>query len=68
MSIKQRGFGGMDPEKHRAIASMGGRAAHANGKGHQFTTAEASAAGRKGGLMSAIRREARRAADKAMRG
>ena len=45
----RRGFGAMDPEKQRAIASMGGKAAHAKGTAHQFTSEEARAAGRKGG-------------------
>ncbi len=36
-----RGFASMDPEKQRAIASTGGRAAHASGNAHQFTPDEA---------------------------
>lgn len=36
-----RGFASMDPEKQRAIASTGGRAAHASGNAHQFTSEEA---------------------------
>jgi general stress protein YciG len=39
----------MDPEKRRAIASKGGRAAHALGSAHEFTREEARIAGRKGG-------------------
>ena len=39
----------MDPEKQREIARLGGRAAHAQGKAHEFTSEEAKAAGRKGG-------------------
>jgi hypothetical protein len=39
----------MDPEKHRAIASMGGRAAHQFGVAHEFTSEEARIAGAKGG-------------------
>jgi general stress protein YciG len=39
----------MDPEKQRAIASKGGKAAHAKGTAHRFTPEEASEAGRKGG-------------------
>lgn len=39
----------MDQTKQRAIASMGGRAAHAQGRAHEFTAEEARAAGRKGG-------------------
>lgn len=45
----RRGFAAMAPEKHRAIASRGGKAAHALGRAHIFTPQEASAAGRKGG-------------------
>jgi uncharacterized protein len=44
-----RGFAAMDREKQRAIASKGGRAAHAKGTAHEFTPEEARAAGRKGG-------------------
>lgn len=49
MSIKQRGFGSMDPEKQRQIASMGGKAAQAKGTGHHWTVEEAKKAGAKGG-------------------
>ena len=45
----KRGFASMNEEKQRAIASMGGRAAHAQGRAHEFTQDEARAAGRKGG-------------------
>jgi general stress protein YciG len=44
-----RGFAAMDKEKQRAIASKGGKAAHARGTAHEFTPEEARAAGRKGG-------------------
>jgi general stress protein YciG len=44
-----RGFASMDPDKQRDIASKGGKAAHAMGTAHEFTSAEAAAAGRKGG-------------------
>jgi general stress protein YciG len=46
---KKRGFGSMDIEKMRRIASMGGKAAHAKGTAHKFTKEEASKAGIKGG-------------------
>ena len=52
-----RGFASMDPEKQRAIASAGGRAAHAEGRAHQFTADEARAAGRKGGAVVARDRQ-----------
>ncbi len=44
-----RGFAAMDQAKQRAIASKGGKAAHAKGTAHEFTPEEARAAGRKGG-------------------
>ncbi len=43
------GFASMDRERVRAIASMGGKAAHATGKAHEFTSDEAKVAGKKGG-------------------
>ena len=42
-----RGFAALSPEKKKQIASMGGRAAHASGRAHQFNTEEARAAGKK---------------------
>lgn len=47
-----RGFASMDPTKQREIASKGGKAAHAKGTGHEFTSEEAREAGRKGGKAS----------------
>jgi general stress protein YciG len=44
-----RGFAGMDADQQRQIASAGGRAAHASGHAHEFTSEEAREAGRKGG-------------------
>ena len=46
---RNRGFASMDEDKQRAIASKGGRAAHASGNAHQFSPDEARVAGRKGG-------------------
>jgi general stress protein YciG len=43
----------MSREKQRAIASKGGKAAHAQGTAHEFTSEEARAAGRKGGIVTA---------------
>ena len=40
----------MDPDKQREIASLGGKAAHAKGTAHVFSTEEARIAGRKGGI------------------
>ena len=39
----------MDLSKQREIASKGGKAAHAQGRAHEFTADEARNAGRKGG-------------------
>jgi general stress protein YciG len=39
----------MDLSKQREIASRGGKAAHAQGRAHEFTADEARDAGRKGG-------------------
>ena len=47
-----RGFASMDKERVREIASEGGRAAHASGNAHEFTSEEAREAGRKGGQAS----------------
>jgi len=40
-----RGFASMDPQRQREIASEGGRAAHASGNAHEFTSEEARRAG-----------------------
>ncbi len=64
-NTSKRGFASMDASKQREIASKGGRAAHAKGTAHEFTSDEARVAGRKGGEavsrdrahMSAIGRE-----------
>lgn len=49
MATSKRGFASMDAAKQREIASKGGRAAHAKGTAHEFTSDEARVAGRKGG-------------------
>jgi len=46
---KTRGFASMDADRQREIASKGGKAAHAQGRAHRFTSDEAREAGRKGG-------------------
>jgi general stress protein YciG len=53
----RRGFASMDEERQRAIASEGGRAAHARGTAHEFTSEEAREAGRKGGEAVSQNRE-----------
>jgi general stress protein YciG len=46
----------MDRTKVSEIASKGGKAAHAAGTAHQFTSDEARDAGRKGGVAPHVRR------------
>jgi uncharacterized protein len=55
-SGSKRGFAAMDAKKQREIASKGGKASHAKGTGHEFTSSEAVAAGRKGGQVTQGRR------------
>ncbi len=50
MSNATKGFASMSKEKRQAIASLGGKAAHAQGKAHTWTREEAQRAGRKDGL------------------
>jgi hypothetical protein len=42
----------MSTDKQREIASKGGRAAHAKGTAHEWSSEEARTAGRKGGQIS----------------
>ena len=49
---RKRGFATMDPAEVSRLAQRGGVAAHRAGTAHEFTTNEARAAGRKGGLAS----------------
>lgn len=59
MSISQRGFASLvrsNPDRQRLIAQSGGRAAQAKGTAHRWSSAEAQAAGRKGGLAGGSRR------------
>ena len=48
----RRGIASMSQEKQREIASKGGRAAHAKGTAHEWSSNEARDAGRKGGMVS----------------
>ena len=52
MAKEDRGFASMERSKQREIASKGGRAAHEKGSAHEWTSAEAREAGRKGGMAS----------------
>lgn len=49
-NTSRRGFASMDSERQRAIASAGGKAAHARGTAHEYTPEKAREAGRKGGV------------------
>ncbi len=56
-NTRQRGFASMDSEKQKEIARKGGKAAHEKGTAHQFTSEEARAAGKKGGVAVSRNRE-----------
>lgn len=60
---KPRGFAAMDRALVSEIARKGGRAAHAAGTAHEFTQEEARIAGRKGGKVSHVKRNAAKAAE-----
>jgi general stress protein YciG len=47
---RKRGFAAMDPAQVRELARRGGTAAHQAGTAHEFSSDEARAAGRKGGM------------------
>jgi hypothetical protein len=47
----KQGFAAMDPDARKKIASKGGKAAHAKGRAHEFSSEEARAAGWKGGMV-----------------
>jgi len=49
---KMQGFASMTPEKVQEIASKGGKASHALGTAHEWTSEEAANAGRIGGKIS----------------
>jgi general stress protein YciG len=52
MGKEDRGFASMNSARQRQIARMGGKAAHEQGTAHKWTSEEARAAGRKGGVAS----------------
>ena len=54
----RRGFAAMDRAIVVEISRSGGKAAHAAGTAHEFTTEEACEAGRKGGKTTQARRAA----------
>lgn len=58
---KKRGFACLSPERRKEIASRGGKSAHKKGRAHEWSKAEAAAAGRRGGTEAAKRRRIRKA-------
>ena len=52
MATSDHGFASMNKTKQQEIARMGGKAAHAKGTAHEWTSEEAREAGRKGGFAS----------------
>lgn len=58
MAMKDKGFASMDPAKQKAIASLGGKRAHAIGTAHEWDREAAADAGRKGGKASAAKKRA----------
>lgn len=47
---RPRGFATLSAERRKAIASQGGKAAHARGVAHKFSGESARTAGQKGGI------------------
>ena len=69
MAKEDRGFASMDRGRQREIASKGGKAAHQKGSAHEWTSEEARAAGRKGGMASHRRKlEQQQSADAPLTG
>lgn len=58
---KKRGFAAMDPKLVSEIARRGGKAAHAAGTAHEFTSEEAREAGRRGGKACHLKKRAQKA-------
>ncbi len=53
---KPRGFAALTPEARSAISRKGGVLAHLKGSAHEWDSAAARVAGRKGGLSSKAKR------------
>lgn len=54
---RRSGLAAMSLERRREIASKGGRTAQARGTAHQWTVAEARAAGKKGAMSRAAHKQ-----------
>lgn len=57
----RRGFAAMPADTQRRLAALGGKASHAKGTGHQWTSAEARVAGERGGRSTGARRRTAKA-------
>lgn len=61
MAPKRRcGFAAMDASRQKELASLGGKASHAKGTGHEWNQNAARDAGRKGGIASGESRKRRK--------
>jgi uncharacterized protein len=49
--MSKHGFASLSTEERKRLASIGGKAAHAQGRAHEFTPEEARANGRRGGTV-----------------
>lgn len=58
---KKKGFALLSEERRKEISSKGGKAAHACGRGYEFTSEAAKAAGRLGGMAVARKLRERKA-------
>lgn len=54
----RRGFAAMSRERQQELCRKGGKAVHERGTAHTWTSEEARAAGRKGGLARSANRKA----------
>jgi len=52
MSMSERGFGSLTPERRKEIASKGGKSAHEKGKAYEWNSETARLAGAKGGKIT----------------
>lgn len=62
---RRRGFAVLPIAQRKAIASRGGKAAHDQGTAYEWTSEQARAAGRKGGLSKGRREMEKRLAARA---
>lgn len=53
--VHLRGFGSMNPERQKMLASKGGKNGHIKGTAHEFTSEEARKAGKIGGKAKALK-------------